>query len=407
MRSVGRGLRLECSSCGASYDVRPRNVCAACGRTLLARYDLASVTRDELLQRADLWRYLPLLPIEEERTIVSLGEGGTPLLRCRNLEATFGVGRVFVKDESRNPTGSFKARGMAVAVTKARELGVRTLAVASAGNAGAALAAYAAKSSLPCVVVTPRDTPLPITQETVGFGAFVAQVEGSISDAGDIVRGYCDATGAFNLATLQEPYRAEGKKTMAFEVWEQLGAVPDWILFPTGGGTGVVGLWKGFRELADLGWTDGTLPQLAAVQAAGCAPIVRAFTGGHDACDAWPDPRTIAAGLRVPKPFADRLILRALRETDGTALAVSDADMKSAAADLAHMEGIHACYEGSATVAAMKAMRGRGLMEADGTVVLFNTGSGFLNAEPPRATKITTVTTADDLVRLSRRKTGA
>jgi len=400
---VGERMHLECTSCGATYDVRLRNVCEACGRTLFARYDLGALNREVLLPRNDLWRYLPLLPVDRPEDIVTLGEGGTPLLRARNLEASFGLHRVFIKDEGRNPTGSFKARGMAVAVSKARELGASLVAVASAGNAGAALSAYSAKASLPAVIVTPKDTPLPVTQEMVGFGPFVAKVDGTLAEAADVVREFCEATGAFDLATLREPYRVEGKKTIGFEIWEQLGSVPNHILFPTGGGTGIVGLWKAFSELRGLAWTEGPSPKLVAVQAAGCAPVVRAFTTGRDACDPWPDPRTVAAGLRVPKPFADALILRALRDTGGTALAVSDVDMKAAAVELAHMEGVYACYEGAATLAAMKTMHRRGVFGADDTVVLVNSGSGFLNSGPPRTLKVPTVRAAEDLLRLAKR----
>jgi len=399
---MGGGRQLECTSCGRTYDVRLRNVCEACGRTLFARYDLESTVREALLPRNDLWRYLPLLPVGRQEDIVTLGEGGTPLLRARNLEASFGVHRVFIKDEASNPTGSFKARGMAVAVSMARALGARMVAVASAGNAGAALAAYAAKASLPSVIVTPKETPLPVMQETVGFGPFVAQVDGTIARAAEVVREFCQATGAFDLATLREPYRVEGKKTMGFEIWEQLGSVPSQVLFPTGGGTGIVGLWKAFAELGDLGWTDAGWPKLVAVQAAGCAPVVRAFTTGRDECDPWPDPRTVAAGLLVPKPFGDTLILRALRETGGTAIAVPDSDMKAAAVELAHMEGVYASYEGAATLAAMKTMQRRGAFGASDTVVIVNSGSGFLNSEPPRISKVPTVRSGDDLLRLAK-----
>ncbi len=399
---VGLRMRLQCTSCDATYDIGLRNVCESCGRTLFVRYDLGGLTREALVPRNDLWRYLPLLPVDRPKDIVTLGEGGTPLLRARNLEATFGFHRVYLKDEARNPTGSFKARGMAVAVSKVRELGARTVAVASAGNAGAALAAYSAKASLPSVIVTPKDTPLPITQETVGFGPFVAQVDGTITTAGTVVRSFCEATGAFDLATLREPYRVEGKKTIGFEIWEQLGTMPDRIVVPTGGGTGIVGLWKAYTELRELGWAEGPMPKLVAVQAAGCAPIVRAFTGGREMSDSWPDPKTMAAGLRVPDPFGDSLILRALRESDGLALAVADADMKAAAVELAEMEGVHACFEGAATLAALKAMQRGGRIRPDETVVLVNTGSGFLNAEPPRHHKVAQIAGADDLIRRAR-----
>ena len=286
-------FRLECSACHKEYDTAPRNVCD-CGKPLFARYDLSGVTRESLLPRRDLWRYLPVLPVSSEDHAMALGEGGTPLLRCPGIERTYGVERVFVKDEAANPTGTFKARGMAVAVSRAKELGLTRLAVPSAGNAGSALAAYAAKAGAEALVVAPKDTPLSILQETVLFGARLFLVDGAITQAGEIVKDACKETGFFNVATMYEPYRVEGKKTMGYELFEQLGGLPDWVVFPTGGGTGVVGLWKAFTELRELGWHDGPFPKIAFVQAAGCAPIVRAFEGGKESSELWKNPELLA-----------------------------------------------------------------------------------------------------------------
>ncbi len=369
-----------------------------CGKPLLARYDLESVSKEELLPRRDLWRYLPVLPVSSEDAILGLGEGGTPLLRCPNIERTFGLKRVYVKEEAANPTGTFKARGMAVAVSRAKELGLRRLAVPSAGNAGSAMAAYAAKGGLEALVLAPKDTPLPIVQETVLYGARLFFVDGTIARAGDLVREVCAGDGGyFDMATLREPYRVEGKKTMGYELLEQLGGLPDWVVFPTGGGTGVVGLWKAFREIGVLGWHEGPPPKIAVVQAEGCAPIVTAFREGKESSDPWKDPATIAPGLKVPKAFADFLVLRAARETAGTAVAVSDADMRTGVSDFARLEGIGACYEGGATVAALRRLVEGGKVRRDDTVVLFNTGTPLKNPFPPKPAKLSTVDTAKEL----------
>ena len=389
--------RLECSACHREYGIEPRNVCE-CGRPLLARYDLASVTRESLLPRRDLWRYLPVLPVSSEERVVSLGEGGTPLLRCAGIERTFGVDRVFVKDEAANPTGTFKARGMAVAVSMAKGLGLTRLAVPSAGNAGSALAAYAAKAGLEALVVAPKDTPLPILQETLLFGARLFLVDGTILQAGDIVKAACKETGFFNVATMYEPYRVEGKKTMGYELFEQLGGLPDWVVFPTGGGTGVVGLWKAFNELRELGWHEGPMPRIAFVQSAGCAPLVKAFEAGKEASDPWKNPATIAPGLRVPKALGDVLVLRAARESNGTGIAVEDDAMRSAVSEFARLDGIGACYEGGASLAGLRRLVESGKVKRDETVVLFNTGTPLKNPFPPKPQKLSTVESADALI---------
>ncbi len=370
-----------------------------CGKPLLARYDLESVSREELLPRRDLWRYLPVLPVSSEAAAISLGEGGTPLLRCPAIERTFGVKRVYVKEEAANPTGTFKARGMAVAVSRAKELGVKRLAVPSAGNAGSAMAAYAAKAGLEALVVAPKDTPLPIVQETVLFGARLFFVDGTIARAADIVKAVCDEAGYFNMATMYEPYRVEGKKTMGYELLEQLGGLPDWVVFPTGGGTGVVGLWKSFRELGILGWHEGKPPRIAVVQASGCAPIVAAFKEGKEASEAVREPATIAPGLKVPKALGDFLVLRAARETEGTAVDVSDAAMRQGVTEFARLEGIGACYEGGATLAALRKLVEGGKVKRDDTVVLFNTGTPLKNPFPPRPAKLSSVESARDLIK--------
>ena len=389
--------RLECSSCHRVYEIVPRNVCE-CGRPLFARYDLSGVTRESLLPRRDVWRYLPLLPVSSEDRAISLGEGGTPLLRCAAIEQAYGVDRVFVKEEAANPTGTFKARGMAVAVSKARELGLNRLAVPSAGNAGSALAAYAAKAGMEALVVAPKDTPLAILQETVLFGARLFLVDGTIAQAGDIVKAVCTKADFFNVATLYEPYRLEGKKTMGYELFEQLNGLPDWVVFPTGGGTGVVGLWKAFSELRELGWYDGPMPKIAFVQAAGCAPIVKAFDEGKEGSAPWKNPVSIAAGLRVPKAVGDFLVLRAARESGGTGIAVEDEAMRAAVSEFARLEGIGACYEGGATLAALRELVEKGTVHRDDTVVLFNTGTPLKNPFPPKPQKLSTVASADEVI---------
>jgi threonine synthase len=326
-----------------------------------------------LLPRKDLWRYAPLLPLEPPE-IRSRGEGGTPLHRLRNLGTGGRVARIKVealdvKDEGLNPTGTFKARGMAVAVPMAGALGASTLVAPTAGNAGAALALYAATYGAQAIVLLAQGGAEEATREAIAFGAHVLRVPHDITEAGRIARELASTADIFSVATLREPYRVEGKKTMLFEIWEALGGLPDWIVIPTGGGTGVVGMWKALHELRDLGWYDGPWPRFAVVQAEGCAPLVKAWKEGRDSADPWPDPRTEAAGLRVPATIGDRLVLRAIRETRGAAVAVSDAAMQVASQNLATFEGIPACLEGAAThrVALLRgadgSKRGRGAVE--------------------------------------------
>lgn len=370
---------LECTSCSKRHELRLLNICD-CGGPLLARYEWSDLRTSSLLPRKDLWRYAPLLPLEPLE-IRSRGEGATPLHRLRHLGAEGRVARIKVaaldvKDEGLNPTGTFKARGMAVAVPMARALGASTLVVPTAGNAGAALALYAATYGAQAIVLVARDGSEEATREAIAFGAHVLRVPLDITEAGRIVREIAATTEAFSVATLREPYRVEGKKTMLLEIWESLGGLPDWIVIPTGGGTGVVGMWKALHELRDLGWYDGPWPRFAVVQAEGCAPLVKAWKEGLDSATPWPDPRTEAAGLRVPATIGDRLVLRAIRETRGAAVAVSDAAMQVASQKLATFEGISACLEGAATLAGLRRLYDDGVIVPEDHVVLMNTGRG-------------------------------
>lgn len=375
---------LDCFDCGASCDLsQPRSVCPACGRPLVARYDLgrvrATTARDGLgAFGSDLWRYRAVLPFAPEFAAVRLGEGGTPLLPLGRLGDSVGVAELWLKEESGNPTQSFKARGLALAVNGALAFGARGIALPSAGNAGSAAAAYAAAAGLPCRVAMPKDTPEAFVLETRAFGAEVRLVEGTIADAGKLVAEWAPAPQWWNVATFKEPFRLEGKKTLGYEIAEQLGwNLPDVILYPTGGGTGLVGMWRAFLELAELGWTTGRMPRLVAVQVEGCAPIVRAHAAGEKRATPWANARTVASGLRVPSPFADTLILAGVRESGGTALAVSEEDMLDALHEMAALAGVYACPEGAATLAALRQLRRSGEVGATERVVIFDTGSGL------------------------------
>jgi len=377
-------LSLECFDCGATCDLsQPRSVCPACGRPLVARYDLArvraTVPRGSLGEfGSDLWRYRAVLPFARDFTAVRLGEGGTPLLPIERLAEATGVAELWLKEESGNPTQSFKARGLALAVNGALAFGVRGIALPSAGNAGSAAAAYAAAAGLPCRVAMPKDTPEAFILETRAFGAEVRLVDGTIADAGKLVAEWAPAPEWWNVATFKEPFRLEGKKTLGYEIAEQLGwRLPDVILYPTGGGTGLVGMARAFAEMRELGWTDGPMPRLVAVQVEGCAPVVRAFAAGEKRATPWADARTVASGLRVPSPFADTLILSAIRESGGTAVAVSEEDMLDGLHELAALEGVFACPEGAATLAALRHLRRSGEVKATDRVVLYDTGSGL------------------------------
>lgn len=375
--------QLRCSSCDASYAPgRLYNLCV-CGKPLLVEYDLKAAAtkmqkRDLPGRPKSLWRYLEVLPVEDVANIVSLGEGFTPLLQARRLGASMGVDRLYIKDESVNPTGSFKARGMAVAVSMALETGVQALAVPSAGNAGGALAAYAAAAGIEAHVFMPRDVPKANRVETIEYGARVQLIDGLITDCARAVRLGVETKGWFDVSTLKEPYRVEGKKTMGYELAEQFDfQLPDAILYPTGGGTGLIGMWKAFDEMEQMGWIDSRRPRMFSVQASGCAPIVRAFERHSVEAEEFPNARTIAAGLRVPRAIGDFLMLRILRESGGGAAAVSDAEILAAVKELASAEGVFAAPEGAACLPALRRLLDRGSIRPTDSVVMFNTGSGF------------------------------
>jgi threonine synthase len=383
-RSARGAAHLECTRCGQEFESeRLWRLSPCCAKPLYARYDLDRIRphfrpADLRGRRADLWRYAEVLPVRADAFRLTLGEGFTPLVPAPRLAAALGLERVWVKDEGQNPTGSFKARGLALAVARAWELGARDVAIPSAGNAGSAAAAYAAAAGLVAHVVVPADTPHAIQEEIRALGAELKLVEGLITDAGARVAEGAEAHGWFDLSTLKEPYRVEGKKTMGYELFEQLGGrLPDAIVYPTGGGTGLVGMWKAFDEMERLGWIGPARPRMIAVQAAGCAPIVRAWDAGAEVAEPWQDAATYASGLRVPRAIGDFLILRAIRESGGAALAVEDPAMREAVRVLGRTTGIYAAPEGAATVAAVPDLLRRGLLRPDEEVVLFNTGSGL------------------------------
>ena len=375
---------LECSFCHREYEARRlHNVCTECGKPLFVRYDLKRIskflTRQALYaRRSDLWRYREVLPVRREDNIVTLGEGWTPLLHVRSLGETLGMTELYVKDESLNPTQSFKARGMAVAVSMAKELGATKLAAPSAGNAAGALAAYCARAGLKAFLFMPRDTPRANVIECEVAGANVTLMDGLITDCGAEVARRKEAEGWFDVSTLKEPYRVEGKKTLGYEIAEQLAWVlPDVIVYPTGGGTGLVGMWKAFEELQELGWIGEKRPRMISVQAAGCAPIVRAFDAGERFAEEFQNAATVASGLRVPKAIGDFLILDAIRESGGAAIAVSDEELIAGAREMARTEGIFAAPEGGACVPALRKLLARGDVKPGERVVLLNTGSGI------------------------------
>lgn len=379
---------LECARCGTRAEAdKVQTVCPKCQGPLFARYDLekAKETLNPLSfggRPATMWRYEELLPVRDVRFVTTLGEGSTPLLHLARLGESVGLKSLLLKDEGQNPTGTFKARGLAMAVSRNVELGLRRFAVPTAGNAGGALAAYAAAAGCQAFVAMPHDTPTAMKTEAKLAGAEVAFVDGSIADAAKLVQERVRADGWFDVSTMKEPYRLEGKKTMGFEIAEALGwTVPDVILYPTGGGIGLVGLWKAFSELEALDLIGSRRPRMVAVQAEGVAPVVKAFAEGQESCEPWPNPRTVANGLRVPKPFGDRETLRVIRESRGTALAVSDSNLLAAARELAAKEGILLAPEAAATVPALKLLRDQAWIESKETVVLLGTGSGLKYAE--------------------------
>ncbi len=375
---------LECSKCGEKHShEKLQNLCA-CGGPLLARYDLAkaarTLSREALKSRpANMWRYAEVLPA---RQAVSLGEGMTPVIHALRLGARLGLDALYVKDEGLNPTGSFKARGLSAAVTRAKELGATTLAIPTAGNAGGALAGYAAAAGIPCVIVMPADTPSANVMECEAFGADVRKLDGLISDCGRYVGEHKEKEGWFEVSTLKEPYRIEGKKTMAYELWEQFGGVlPDVIIYPTGGGVGLIGMCKAFEEMEAMGWIGRERPRMVVVQAAGCAPIVEAYVRGEASAPPWQNAATIASGLRVPKALGDFLVLAGVRATQGTAVMATDEEMLAAGKELASAEGIFAAPEGAATVVAARKLAAERWIKPHERVVLFNTGCGYKYSE--------------------------
>ena len=374
---------LECALCGLEHEARLlHNLCTACGKPLLVRYDLERakmfLNKESLAaRRPDLWRYREVLPVENDNNIVSLGEGWTPLLRATRLARRVGIQDVFIKDESQNPTQSFKARGMATAVSMAKELGAKKLAVPSAGNAAGALAAYAARAGLKSFIFMPRDTPRANVVECEQTGAHVTLMDGLITDCGAEVARRKEKEGWFDVSTLKEPYRIEGKKTLGYELAEQMEwRLPDVIIYPTGGGTGLIGMWKAFDEMEQLGWIGSKRPRMVTVQAEGCAPIVRAFEQGNRFADEFPNAATTASGLRVPKAIGDFLILDALRASGGTAVAVSDEELIEAVHDIGAVEGLFCAPEGAACLPALRKLVESGEVNKHERVVLFNTGSG-------------------------------
>jgi len=380
---------LECPRCGATHDAdRPQNLCA-CGSPLLARYDLAAVRRavrpDDLARRpADLWRYRELLPVADDRYVTTFGEGWTPLLPAARYGESIGIPHLLVKDEGLVPTGSFKARGAAVGVSRARELGIRHVAMPTNGNAGAAWATYAARAGLRATVAMPLGAPTITRRECVAAGAELHLVDGLISDAGRYVGTLVAASAdspdgrMFDVSTLKEPYRLEGKKTMGYEIVEQLGwRVPDVIIYPTGGGVGLIGIHKALREMRELGWIGTHLPRLVAVQSSGCAPIVRAFGAGATRAEPWADAWTLAFGINVPAPLGDELLLAALRDTGGTAIAVDDEEILADLHDFGVREGLLLCPEGAACLSAARRLRAGGWIRPDERVVVLNTGAGL------------------------------
>lgn len=381
---------LECSGCERVVSAEGlRTVCPDCGAPYLVKYRrvIPDQAPGDLGGRlGGMWRYREWLPLYGTEEPVTLGEGGTPLLRASRLGERLGVPDLWVKDEASNPTGSFKARGIAAAITRAVAAGARSFVLPTAGNAGVAAAAYGARANVRVRVYAPRSTPEPLLAQMQAFGADVVVSDGHIGDCGRLAREYAERSLSFDLSTLREPYRIEGKKTLGLEIAEVFGwRLPGVIVYPTGGGTGLIGMWKAFGELIRAGWVQGPMPRLVSVQSAGCAPMVAAFEAGADRCEPWPDPQTVASGLRVPAPLGGALMLRAIRSSGGMAVAVTDAELVSGADLLSGLEGVDACPEGGAAVAAVRTLVERGRIAADERVVVFNTGAGVLYGRRFRA----------------------
>jgi len=405
---------VECTICGARHDAkRLLTVCETCGQMLAVRYDLArvkaGVTKDALrLRPAGMYRFRELTPLDDGEAPVTLGEGGTPLLELPRMAAHFGIRKLWAKDEGQNPTGTFKARGLGMAITRSRTLGARGFVIPSAGNAGGAAAVYAARCGVPCVVIVPRGTPPAAIAEAQIAGAHVFTIEGSIATAGRVSAKVAPQLGWFDLSTLKEPYRLEGKKTIGLELAEQLDwRMPDLLLYPTGGGTGLVGIPKGYDELRAMGWLSGTLPRFFAVQAEGCAPVVKAFAEGAETTAAWENPTTHAAGLRVPSPFAGRQMLRLLRDTGGGAVAIGEAAIEEAQRLVARLEGIWTAPESAALVAALATLRDRGEPVRDAEIMMIFTGTGLKYDPLPLPAPLELAGTEDEILARVRRAVGA
>src|SRR5271170_622011 len=383
---------LECAACGKRHEAGQLHNLCECGGPLLVRYDLDKLregwSREWIPSGpTSMWRYAPVLPVSKPAAMISLGEGMTPLIHTKRLGARLGASDLWVKDEGINPTGSFKARGLSCAVSMCSELGVKKVAIPSAGNAAGAMAAYAAAAGIEAYIFMPKDVPQANFIECCATGANVTLVDGLISDCGKMVAARKDAEGWFEVSTLKEPYRIEGKKTMGYELAEQFRwQLPDVIFYPAGGGVGLIGMWKAFEEMETLGWISSKRPKMIAVQAEGCQPIVRAFEQGKERSEFFENAETVASGLRVPKALGDFLVLRACRESGGTAIAVSDDEMIQAAIELATDEGIFVAPEGGACVAALKKLLANGFLTPEDRIVIYNTGSGlkYLEAYSPR-----------------------
>ncbi len=375
---------LECTLCGTTYPhTEAMRLCPDDGKPLFARYDLEkaaqTLTKDAMPgRRNDMWRYEEMMPVQDSASVISLGEGHTPLFTAEPLGESLGMGKLLIKDEGVNPTGSFKARGLSAAVSMAHQLGLRKLTMPSAGNAAGAMSAYAAKAGMEAHVFMPKDAPQANQLECVAYGAKLNLVDGFITDAGKISAEAAEQHGLFDVSTLREPYRAEGKKTMGYEIVEQLNfEVPDVIVYPTGGGTGIVGIWKALDEMEALGWIGEERPRMVCVQAEGCAPIVTAYRNDEEFAEPFPNPHTLAAGMRVPAAVGDFLVLRAVRESGGTALTVNDDEMVDAVRRMSEFEGIFPAPEGGATLAALERLLATGEVRKDERVVLLNTGSAL------------------------------
>jgi threonine synthase len=387
---------LECSLCNKRHEAGIAHNLCDCGGPLLVRYDLEKA-RDNWSREwlagspASMWRYAPVLPVGMPESVVSLGEGFTPLIRADRLGNALGAKNLWIKDEGVNPTGSFKARGLSCAISMCVELGVKKVAVPSAGNAASATAAYAAAAGIECHIFMPRDVPQSNFIECKAMGAHVTLVDGLISDCGRIVAERKQAEGWFEVSTLKEPYRIEGKKTMGYELAEQFRwELPDAVFYPTGGGVGMIGMWKAFDEMEKLGWISSKRPKMICIQVEGCQPVVRAFEQGTARSEFWQNAHTVASGLRVPKPLGDFLVLNAVRESGGTAIAVSDEEMLDAGIELASMEGMFAAPEGAACVAGLKKLFTNGFLKHDERIAIYNTGSGlkYLEAYSTRYPRI-------------------